>query len=195
MATSKKPHTAAYRLFHFKYEMRIPQIFMYGQDYLEKNGYHVSGDSALDKQRLMEPSVMRQSAAGLAILHDEGAPIDFLNEKDSVEVYEDIQEHLLDWERVANQGIHPEDAPTVEEFRQFEAIAIALYETSKFYEPDEQAGDPLRDRLMMMNRRRNPVRTERYLRDKITNDKGDLKPYVSIVDRIEKALVENNPWL
>ncbi len=194
MAREKKPKTAAYRLFHFKYEMRIPQIFMYGMDYLEKNGYHVSGDVALDRQRLMEPSVMRQTAAGLAMLHDEGAPIDFVNERDAVDVYEDIQEHLHDWERVAVQGIHPDDAPSIEEFRQLEAVASALYTTSKFYEPDESSGDPLRDRLMMMNRRRNPVRTERYLRDKITTEKGELKPYVSIVDRIERALVENNPW-
>lgn len=195
MAKHDKPYTAAYRLFHFKYEMRIPQIFMYGKDYLEKNGYHISGDGALDRQRLMEPSVMRQTGAGLAMLHDEGAPIDFVNEKDAVEVYEDIQEHLLDWERIAMQGIHPDDAPSIDEFRQFEAVAMALYSTSKFYEPDERSGDPLRDRLMMMNRRRNPVRTEAYLRDKITTDKGELKPYVSVVDRIERALVENNPWL
>jgi len=195
MAKTKKPYTAAYRLFHFKYEMRIPQIFMYGTEYLEKNGYHVSGDGALDQLRLMEPSVMRQTPAGLAMLHDEGAPIDFVNERDAVEVYEDIQEHLHDWERIAVGGIHPDDAPSIEEFRQFEAVAMVLYSTSKFYEPDENTGDLMRDKLMMMNRRRNPVRTERYLRDKITNDKGELKPYVSIVDRIEKALVENNPWL
>lgn len=192
--TEKKEKTAAYRLFHFKYEMRIPQIFLYGKDYLEKNGYHVSGDSRLDQLRLMEPSVMRQTAAGLAMLHDEGAPIDFVNHRDTVLVYGDIQEHLLDWERIANQGIHPDDAPPLEEFRQLEAIAAALYETSKFYEPNESSGDNLRDRLMAMNRSRNPVRTERYLRNRITSDKGELKPYTSIVDRLEHALMENNPW-
>lgn len=192
--TEKKAKTAAYRLFHFKYEMRIPQIFLYGKDYLEKNGYHVSGDAGLDQLRLMEPSVMRQTAAGLAMLHDEGAPIDFVNHRDTVLVYDDIQEHLLDWERVAIQGIHPDDAPPLEEFRQLEAIAVALYETSKFYEPNESSGDNLRDRLMAMNRSRNPVRTERYLRNRITTDKGELKPYTSVVDRLENALMENNPW-
>ena len=193
--TTTKEKTAAYRLFHFKYEMRIPQIFLYGKEYLEKNGYHVSGDGALDRLRLMEPSVMRQTGAGISLLHDEGAPIDFVNIRDAVLMYDDIQEHLLDWERIAVQGIHPDDAPPLEEFRQFETVAMALYETSKFYEPDEKYGDPLRDRLMSMNRSRNPVRTDRYLRGKLSTGQGGLKPYVSVVDRLEKALMENNPWL
>jgi hypothetical protein len=190
----QKDKTAAYRLFHYKYEMYIPQSFMYGPEYLRKVGYHVSGDGRLDRSRLNEPVLMRQTPAALAIFYDEGAPIQFADQKDAVMVYEDIQEHLLDWERVVKQGIHPDDAPPLTEFRMFEAVAMALYETAKFYEPEERYGDGLRDQLMAMNRRRNPVRTERYLRSKLLDDQGQLKPYVSVVDRIEHELLENNPW-
>lgn len=191
MTTAK---TAAYRLFHYRYPVRMPQIFLYGQAYLEKHGYHISGDRALDRQRLMEPSVIHQTAAGLAMLHSEGAPIDFVNWEDAAAVYKDIQEHLRDWERLVLQGIHPANVPPLEDFRQLEAVAMAIYEIAKFYDPDESPGSALRDQLMEMNRRRNPLRTDRYLRDRISNEKGELKPYVSIVDRIERELVEHGIW-
>lgn len=188
MSTAKRK-TAAFRLFHYRYEMRIPQMFMYGPNYIEKHGYHVSGDAALDRLRLSTPNVVKQTPAALAVLHADGCPIDLVNPRDAVPIYEDIQEHLTDWARLAAQGIHPADAPPLEEFRQLEAVAMELYRSAKHYEPKETRGDLLRDRLMDMNRRRNPARTESYLRSKITDSKGNLKPYVSIVDRIEKALV------
>jgi len=192
---SEKKHTAAWRLFHIKYAVRVPQLFMYGKPYLEKHGYHVSGDHGLDNDRLMESTVVRQTAAGLAILHEEGAPIDIVDIRDSVTIYDDIQEHLRDWERLSRNGAHPGDFPPLEDFRMLEAVAMALHETAKHYEPNEVTDNGLRDRLMNMNRRRNPVRTERYLRNRIVNDQGELKPYVSIVDRIEERLVGGQTWL
>jgi len=192
--THAKKNTAAWRLFHIKYQVRVPQLFMYGKPYLEKHGYHVSGDQSLDNERLMEPTVMRQTVAGLALLHEEGAPLDIVNWRDSVSIYEDIQEHLRDWEAQARGGMHPGEIPPIEDFRMLEAIASALHQHAKHYEPDEVTGDGMRDRLMAMNRRRNPVKTERYLRNKIVNEKGELKPYVSIVDRIEQQVYGSHGW-
>lgn len=192
--TAPQNHSAAYRLFHYKYEVRLPALFMYGPEYLKKHGYRVSGEAGLDHLRLRELIVVRQTPAGMALLHNEGASIDFLDHRDSVQVYQDIQEHLMDWERMVQQWVHPDDVPPIEEFRMFEAIAMAIYETAKFYQPDERYGDTLRDALMAMNRRRNPTGTERYLRNKITTEQGTLKPYVSIVDRIERELMRNAEW-
>lgn len=190
----QKKNTAAWRLFHIKYEVSVPQLFMYGKPYLEKHGYHVSGDNTLDNERLMEPTRVRQTVAGMALLHDEGAPVEIINHRDSVDIYDDIQEHLRNWERLANQGIHPDDLPPIEDLRMFESVAMELHQTAKHYEPNEVTGNVLRDRLMSMNRRRNPVRTERYLRQKIQDEKGELKPYVSIVDNIEKRLFGSVSW-
>lgn len=192
--TQPKKNTAAWRLFNIKYEVRVPQLFMYGKPYLEKHGYHISGDPTLDNERLMEPTVMRQTVAGLALLHEDGAPLDIVNWRDSVAIYEDIQEHLRDWEVQARGGMHPDEIPPIEDFRMFEAIASALHPHAKHYEPDEVTGDGLRDRLMAMNRKRNPVKTERYLRNKITTEQGQLKPYVSIVDRIEQQVYGSQRW-
>lgn len=184
-----KRKTAAYRLFHFRYSMNIPQIFFYGKDYLEKHGYHVSGDGMLDHLRLTEMSVVKQTPAGLAMFHAEGCPISLVNRKDASTIYDDIQEHLRDWERLVDQGVHPSDVPPMEDFRQLEAVAMALYPLAKHYTPEEKHVDPLRDRIMAMNRRRNPLGSDRYLRSKLITDQGELKPYVSIVDRIEREVI------
>lgn len=189
-----KKHTAAWRLFHIKYAVRVPQIFMYGKPYLEKHGYHISGDVGLDHERLMETTTMRQTVAGLAVLLDDGAPIDIVDMKDSVAIYDDIQQHLRDWEIQVRGAMHPDEVPPIEDFRALEAIAITLHDYAKHYEPNEITGNALRDRLIAMNRRRNPVRTDRYLRQKITNEQGHLKPYTSIVDRIEQALYGGGGW-
>jgi hypothetical protein len=185
--------TAAYRLFHWKYQVRIPRSLMESSEYINNVGYHVSGDARVDAMQSTSVLVMNQTAAGIAILHSQGAPVDdflFLKKSDAADVYTDIQEHLQDWKRVTYQGIHPNDCPPIEDFRMFEAVAMALYRTAKFYEPDEASGNELRDRIMMLHRSRNPVGTDRYLRNKITDDKGQLRGYESIVDAIESQMLE-----
>lgn len=188
MQAKKRKYTAAFRLFHFRYEMMIPQMFFYGREYLRKHGYHVTGDYLTDQERLMEPMRVRQTPAALAMFHAEGCLVNIVNPRDSVVIYDDIREHLMDWERQVIQGIHPNDVPPIEDFRKLEAIAIELYRLAKFYEPQDRRGDTLRDQLMEMNRRRNPARTEQILRRKLLNEDGELKPYISIVDRIEREL-------
>lgn len=194
MASKKK--TAAYRLFHYRYSMLIPQMYMVGPEYARKVGYHISGDGQLDQARLHEPAIYRQTPAGLAVLHEEGAPLEdvFVNPRDAVPVYDDIQEHLTDWLRAVREGIHLDDVPDLNEFRAFEAIALFIYKTAKFYDPEEVKEDKLRNRLIAMNRTRNPRGTTAYLRSRNVDEKGQLKPYVSIVDRIEEHIIKGGTW-
>lgn len=185
--------TAAYRLFHWKYQVRIPRSLMESSEYIAAVGYHVTGDAMVDAMQTTSVLTMNQTAAGLAILHSQGAPIDdftFLTPNDAALVYTDIQEHLQDWKHVTYQGVHPDACPPIEDFRMFEDVAMALYRTAKFYEPDEASGNELRDRIMMLNRSRNRVGTERYLRERLAGEGGMLKPYVSLVDAIETQLLE-----
>lgn len=183
------PDTAAYRLFHHRYQVKIPRALMYSKEYVRKVGYSVSGDPRVDQTTATDLQTVNQTGAGIAMLYAQGAPLCFLDERDTIKLYADIQQHLTDWETQARLGIHPDAAPPLDDMRMFEAVAMDIYSTAKFYEPEEKRGDELRDLIMMMNRRRNPVGTERFLRDKITGEGGELKPYVSIVDRIEEYLL------
>lgn len=189
MKKRNKIHTAAWRLFNYRYQMLIPQIFFYGEKYLEKHGYAVSGDPELDHHRLLEPHRVMQTPAALAMFHAEGCKVNIVNPKDSVHIYDDIQEHLLDWERFVQQGVHPDDVPPITDFRKFEAVAMELYRMAKHFEPQEKSGSGIRDRLTEMNRRRNPLAVEKKLRSRLMDEDGNLKPYVSIVDRIEKEML------
>lgn len=65
---------------------------------------------------------------------------------------------------------------------------MTMYPLAKRYTPEEKHLDPLRDRIMAMNMSRNRVGTETMLRRGITNEHGELKPYRSIVDLIEREV-------
>lgn len=188
-----KRYTAAWRLFNFRYEMYIPDIYLYGDEYIRKNGLRVSGDSTLDNARKNEPSLCRQTVAGIAQFHYDGCPLILNKPTDAVQIYSDIQEHLRDWERQVIQGIHASDTPPLVEFRMFELVAMELYNTAMFYRPDQEQGtSALRDLIMNLNRSRNLAGTNNYLKSKISAPDGNIKPYVSIVDNIEKELLRGS---
>lgn len=189
--------SAAWRVWHRRHPVRIPTLLMYGQDYLKKHGLPVSGDQGLDSERMAEFTVVNQPAAGIAILHAEGAPVDkrmFIHWEDCVKVYQDIQEHLRDWERHLHGFVHPDDIPPLEDFRKLEAVAVALYVSAKHYEPNEARGNALHDALLNLSRRRDPVRVSQRLRRKNTDAEGELKPYESIADRIETLVLGGPEW-
>ena len=181
--------TAAYRLFHHKYRFRVPKALMYGPEYLNNVGYAISGDPVVDSGSATEILTVNQCGAGIAILFSQGAPLDFVDHKDSILLYNDIQEHLKDWERVSRGNIPLSAAPPLEDFRMLEAVGRELYSTVKHNEPVEVSGDRMRDAIIAMDRRRNPRMVEAAARSRNADEGGGLKPYVSIVDRIEENLL------
>jgi len=182
--------TAAWRLFHLRYQVRIPEILMYGPNYLKKIGYNLTGDKRVDAGVSSRMTTQNQTAAGIALLHAQGAPLDFVNRTDIAKVYNDIQEHLNDWYKVAYQGIHPDLTPPLEDFRMFEAVAMELYRAAKITQPVEPDIDTIKDRIMQLTRSRNPVFASMQARKKHMDGEGNLKPYESIVDKIEELILE-----
>lgn len=190
-----KKHNACWRLFNYRYPVWYPKIFMYDPEYIAKRGYAITGDPTMDRQRLMESDIFRQSPAGMAMLIDDGAPIDqdaFHDAADIPYVYQDIQEHLMDWEREINRGIHINDCPPLEDFYQLENLAMILHPTAmRLMTEEESSGSGILDKLREMNRRRSSiVRKEKPG----LNDQGEVRPYVSIVERIAKEYHGGNVW-
>ncbi|MBW6072684.1 hypothetical protein KZ856_37545, partial [Pseudomonas aeruginosa] len=77
----------------------------------------------------------------------------------------------------------------IEDLRLFEALAIEVYELAKKLEPREDVRSQIFDSLVAMNRRRNLASTNKWLQAR-SEVEGKLKPYVSIVDQIERYIVE-----
>lgn len=188
VSPSKK--TAAYRLFHHRYQVRIPQTLLYSKIYLDKVGYNISGDARVDHAAPKQLMAVNQTAAGLAILHSQGAPLDFIRPDRIPVMYNDIQEHLNDWLRIAHQGVHPASVPPMEDFRKFEAVAMELHRIAKLKQPIEEDPDLFRRQIMSMQRSRNPTAATTVARKRFFDDQGNIKPYVSIVDRIEDLVME-----
>lgn len=191
-----KKHTAAWRLFHYSYPVWYPQIFKYDKSYIEKRGYQVSGDPALDQERLLEPGLFNQTPAGMAMLMEDGCPIvseSFMNYMDIPYIYKDIQEHLHDWERRINAGIHINEIPDLYDFRMFEALAIELHNYASVLSPEQSTGISLVDRLNRLNQSRASVHRG-VTRNRAIDEYGNVQPYVSIADRIEKSAIGGNVW-
>lgn len=188
-----KKHTAAWRLFHYDYRVYYPALFNYSTEWLEKRGMVITGDGALDRSRLTLPELNRQSPAGMAMLLEEGAPITadaFFDIEDIPYVYYDIQEHLGDWEKQLNRGVHINDLPDVYDFRKLEALAVELHTMAIALTEDQPRGSGLRGRLNRLNSARATYRPSKEDLDEVQR----TVPYVSIADRIERQSIRGNVW-
>jgi len=192
MYVPPEKRTAAWRLFHLRYQVRIPESFLQSPEYTRTVGYNISGDRRIDSYAPHRLATVNQTGAGIAVLHGQGVPLEeaFVVPSQIPQLYNDIQEHLNDWHHVAFQGVHPDAAPPLEDFRMFEAVAFTLYPAAKRMQPIEVEVDSIRNQIMALTRGRNPNLAQRRARSRFEDEHGNLKPYVSIVDKIEELLLE-----
>lgn len=183
-------YTAAWRIFNLRYDVMIPELSGYSVEYLRNNYINVSGDKVTDNLRRNSMVRGKQTVAGLAMLMMDGYGFGIIKAEDCIQIYADIQGHLGDWLGQCRGAMDPRDFPPLDEFRALEAIAIEVYEISKKLEPKEDLRNKLYDSLIAMNRTRNLVGTNKWLRDRLVEN-GKVRPYTSIVDEIERYVVEN----
>ena len=91
---------AAYRLFHKRYDVRIPAYQLISKAEMDLIGVPNCGDKQLDRelQRSLRPA--RLTPIGLALLFEEGASIMFTVQEAAAEVFEDILTHLANWDNM-----------------------------------------------------------------------------------------------
>lgn len=178
-------NTAARHIFRQRYRVYIPRSFMYGSEYIRKVGYHSTGNTLVDQMSIKDLTIMNQTIAGWAILHHQGAELILADEKDAIPIYKAIQQHLRDWLDFSRLNLHPDFCPPVDDFRALEAIAMYYHIRVQELEPIPQTHSTLKNALLGMNRGasyRSTTRTQRGI------DTDEIKPYVSMVDDIEKNL-------
>lgn len=185
-----KRNTAAWRLFNLRFAVMIPHGAQYSAEYLKKNAVTVSGDRMVDSMRVSQLERTYMTAAGLAMIIDDGYAISILNIQDCVQIYHDIQEHLNDWCDQTTFSTNVNLFPPLKDFRALETLAIDVYEMAKRLEPREESRSQIFDALINLNRRRNLIATNRWLTHRAKTDDKFI-PYVSIVDNIERYVVEN----
>ncbi len=184
-------NTPAWRLFNLQYSVFIPELALYSTHYLRNNHVNISGDKEVDKLRINQLTQTKMTAAGLAMIIMEGYDFGVTDYKDCIQIFADVQAHLSLWHNQTNQSTHPADFPPLVELRAFESLALSVYEHAMRLEPKATENSRIFDSLVSMNRSRNFTATNKWLTSRVMEG-SNLKAYVSIVDKIERYVVENS---
>lgn len=186
-----KRYTPAWRLFNLRYKCMASNLVEVSTEYLASGRavMNVTGDKLVDTLAVGRMEYKNMTAAALAMNMAEGHPVAITQLKDCVQMYADIQDHLYDHLQAAKAALHIDDLPPIEDLRAFESLALEVYRVAKKLEPRPDVKSSIFDNLVEMSRRRNLLATNRHLKALDDRD-GQLKPYVSIVDDIERHLAE-----
>lgn len=188
-----KRYTACWRLFNIRYECMATTLTRATSEYMASSNYiaNVTGNKEIDNAINGRYDKTRLSAAAIAMFMGEGHTIGLIHLKDCIQIYFDIQEHLNDWRDQCAFAMHASEFPDIEEFRLLESLALCVYEHSQKLAPRTEHHSRMFDELLNMNRRRNLVSTNKWLKDR-TQDGDEIKPYISIVDDIERFVAGLN---
>jgi hypothetical protein len=156
MAAAKKEKSVAWLLFHHRWHVSIPEMYLYDKAYLEEVGIPSSGDRAIDRQMAHNRREMRLTAAALALFLDEGAPIRLINPKDAIPLYRLIVEHLNNWKMVISTQFNY-GKPPIEDLRKFDALAAAVFPVASQFPEFKPQESNVMERLNRALSKRSPV--------------------------------------
>jgi len=183
-------NTAAWRIWNLRYHVQIPTLAQYSAEYLRTNYVGISGDKQLDKLRMNQLVDVKQTCAGLAMIIDEGYSFTILNRWDCVQMYSDIQEHFRNWLDMTYGGYPPEAFPPIDDLRLLERVALEMHAEAQRLSPkDREIASRIFDGIARMNRRRNLVASDKQARERMMQG-GQIRPYNSMVDQIERYMLE-----
>lgn len=186
-----KRYTPAWRLFNLRYKCMASNLVEVTTDYLStgKAVMNVTGDKAVDTLSHGRMEYKNFTAAAIAMNMADGNAIAITNLHDCVQMYTDVQDHLHDMLEASKQALHLDDLPPIEDLRAFESLALEVYRVAKRLEPRPEIKSSIFDSLVEMSRRRNLLATNKYLTG-LTETDNQLRPYISIVDDIERHMAE-----
>lgn len=187
-----KRYTPAWRLFNLRFKCMATNLVEVTSEYLASGNVimNVTGDPMVDRLSSGRMEYKNLTAAAIAMFMDEGHAIGITDMYDCVQIYNDIQDHLHNHLQAASQALHKDELPPIEELRMFEALALEVYQTAKRLEPRaETLRGGIFDSFVQMSRRRNLIATNKFLKAQTEQD-GQIRPYISIVDDIEVKIAE-----
>lgn len=124
-------HTAAYKIFHYKFICSIAAMHLQRQEHLEVFGYVTSGDAKVDRALALADMHVQLTIAAMAQFYDEGIPFKLVDPRDSVKIYQYINQHLLDWKQHIEFSSTTE-AP-IDELRKLDLVAAEVYQHARHY--------------------------------------------------------------
>lgn len=120
------PSSAAYVIWHKRYDCRIPQMFLHNLQADAIIGVPTTGDAQLDRAMAQELRPAGLTIAAMALLRRDGARIMIDDLDAAVEIYDTIRKHQQDWKREIVTSIHRRNAP-VDDLRMLDDLAAEVY--------------------------------------------------------------------
>ena len=131
------PKTAAFRLFHQYYMILAPTSAMYDVNEYEYFGLPTTGDTKTDVILSNQKATFTVSAAKIAELVAGGVPVCLVDPKDSIPIYNDIIQHLVDWHDNLYNSMYPKKAP-LEGLHEFDQLAYMMLRIARRYGIEKQ---------------------------------------------------------
>lgn len=131
----KKPHTPAFKIFHYYYQCQVPQHFLYSKEYVDTFGLPTTGDSEIDRELSQSLVPAQLTIAEMAEALDDGVNIILTDPKEAATIYGIIYDHLEGWRKQVTGGMSGLEPP-VEDLRKLDVLAKEVYKVGRSYLPD-----------------------------------------------------------
>ena len=89
-------HTAAYKIFYYEWDVMVPHMYVYDENYIRVAGTVVS-DPTYDARLPSQMIGGRYTIAQMATLMKEGANIQLIDPVHAKSIYDIVAQHLEDW--------------------------------------------------------------------------------------------------
>ena len=144
----KKSNSAAYRLFHTSYPASAPEYYFHTDWDMTVKGVAVTGNAMVDEGRLFRMRDTECYPSFLAMVVGNGGNIQVHHLEDVVAIYEDIIEHLVDWNRYVEFKYGAINNCPLEELKWFEQLARDFHPHVQQYRREHKEHTPMAQRFL-----------------------------------------------
>jgi len=175
--------TPAYKLFHWKYQCRIPEMVVLSPAVLDNFGTFVSGDEGRDVSNAKHLVGALRTVAELATIHGQGFKVEVDDDEKAFEMYTHITEHIKEAIEYQSNGMFGKMAP-IEDLQTFDKFASYIFPRVRHH---FVAGTDDSSRLMSHLSSR--------LRKSRTKEKTAPEAHVSLTTKIDvRQLTGSRNW-
>jgi hypothetical protein len=177
--------TAAYKLFHHRFDCIIAQMHLYSTPYLQISGMVTTGDRDADRAMATAPVRTWMTPAAMAQFLSDAAPFRLVKPSDAAPIYQMLTEHLNDWKQYVSTTMNPVDVPT-DDLIKFDALAGEIYNTARGFLGQAK---PVSGFFLKMQRNQTRRGIRRIAKDAADQPEELRQTHESIVDKIKPAAI------
>ncbi|WJJ54927.1 hypothetical protein [Xanthomonas phage RTH11] len=156
--------TAAYKIFNYDWDIFVPHMFVYSDEYIRQAGTLIS-DPAYDAELPSQMVGGRYKIVDMAVLLDEGAQLRLNNPVDAKTIYDIVSQHLEDWsQHLLKTGSFDHRNAPLDDLMKLSQLADHLYGfAARYFTHEAPRGklarrlDQLRGRIQTHMRAGQPV--------------------------------------